>query len=108
MSEVDDLAQFTLKLDDGDKKEATAIVEELGLDLPTVTRAFYKQIIRERRIPLDLSFNYRGLPEETRLALDEADQMIQTDQGMSYASADELFSSILGATEQADANAAPV
>ena len=104
MSEVDGLAQFTLKLDDRDKKEATAIVEELGLDLPTVTRAFYKQIIRERRIPLDLSFSNRGLPEETRLAFDEADQMVQTGEGKSYASADEMFSAILGAPAQSDGN----
>ena len=102
------MAQFTLKLDDGDKKEATAIVEELGLDLPTVTRAFYKQIIRERRIPLDLSFGYHVLPEETQLALNQADRMIRTGEGTSYTSVDELFSDVLGAPEHHDVDATTV
>lgn len=64
------MAQITVRIPDGDKREATRIVTELGLDMSTVTRAFYRQIIRERRLPLDLSLG--RLPAETEEAIAES------------------------------------
>lgn len=45
----------TIEVDDETLEEASRIAEYFGLDLPLVTRAFYKQIVREGRIPLNLS-----------------------------------------------------
>ena len=44
------MTSVTVRVDDATKKQATDIVEDLGLDLSSVTRAFYRQIVRENRI----------------------------------------------------------
>ena len=41
------MTSVTVRVDDATKKQATDIVEDLGLDLSSVTRAFYRQIVRE-------------------------------------------------------------
>ena len=46
----------TVRIDSEEKAQAAEIAEYFGFDLSSVTRAFYKQMIRERRIPLDLSY----------------------------------------------------
>ena len=46
------MASVTIRVDDETKAEAIEIVEDFGFDLSSVTRAFYRQIVRERRIPL--------------------------------------------------------
>lgn len=46
---------FTLRLDGDLKNGATAVAEYYGLDLPSVTRAFYTQMVREHSIPLNLA-----------------------------------------------------
>ena len=63
------MTSVTVRVDDATKKQATAIVEDLGLDLSSVTRAFYRQIVRENRIPLSLS--RQSIPAKTLDALDE-------------------------------------
>lgn len=57
------MTSVTVRVDDATKKQATDIVEDLGLDLSSVTRAFYRQIVRENRIPLSLS--RQPIPAET-------------------------------------------
>lgn len=57
------MTSVTVRVDDATKKQATDIVEDLGLDLSSVTRAFYRQIVRENRIPLSLS--RQSIPAET-------------------------------------------
>ena len=42
------MTSVTVRVDDATKKQATDIVEDLGLDLSSVTRAFYRQIVREK------------------------------------------------------------
>lgn len=64
------MASVTVRVDADTKQKAANIAEDLGLDLSSVTRAFYKQIVREKRIPLNLS--YTTVPPETMEALDEA------------------------------------
>ena len=39
------MTSVTVRVDDATKKQATDIVEDLGLDLSSVTRAFYRQIV---------------------------------------------------------------
>lgn len=51
-------------------------MEDLGLDLSSVTRAFYRQIVRENRIPLSLS--RQPIPAETLDALDEVREKAET------------------------------
>lgn len=70
------MTSVTVRVDDATKKQATDIVEDLGLDLSSVTRAFYRQIVRENRIPLSLS--RQSIPAETLDALDEVHEKAET------------------------------
>lgn len=43
---------LTIRMDDDLKREASEVADYYGLDLSSVTRAFYKQMVNTRRIPL--------------------------------------------------------
>ena len=43
---------LTIRLDEDLKREAAEVADYYGLDLSSVTRAFYKQMFNTRRIPL--------------------------------------------------------
>lgn len=84
-------ASVTVRIDSKDKQEVARIAEHFGFDLSSVTRAFYKQMIREQRIPLTLSD-----PEpnaESLASIKEADAIIDQG-GEGYASADGMFASM--------------
>ena len=49
------MASITVRVDDDTKAGASAILEELGLDLSSATRAFYRQIILRRGLPFHVS-----------------------------------------------------
>lgn len=69
------MASVTVRVDDETKEAAAAIAEDFGFDLSSVTRAFYKQMIRENRIPLNLSY---GEPNDASLeALADAKCMFE-------------------------------
>ncbi|WP_288922336.1 type II toxin-antitoxin system RelB/DinJ family antitoxin [uncultured Bifidobacterium sp.] len=85
------MASVTVRVDEDTKRKASAIAEDLGLDLSSVTRAFYRQIVRERRIPLDLSCS--PLPEETVEALNEARRIVASDAAR-YNTADDMFAAL--------------
>lgn len=85
------MASVTVRVDEDTKRKASAIAEDLGLDLSSVTRAFYRQIVRERRIPLDLSCS--PLPEETVDALTEARRVAASGVAR-FDTADDMFASL--------------
>ena len=47
-----DVTTFTIRLDSDLKREASDVAAYYGLDLSSVTRAFYKQMVNTGRIPL--------------------------------------------------------
>ena len=49
------MATVTVRLDEDMKREASNIASYFGFDLSAVTRAFYAQMIRERRVPLSIA-----------------------------------------------------
>lgn len=49
------MAKIKIELDGKTLREAKRVADDLGLDLQSATRAFYRQIAREGRIPLDLA-----------------------------------------------------
>lgn len=49
------MATVTVRLDEDMKREASSIAAYFGFDLSAVTRAFYAQMIRERRVPLSIA-----------------------------------------------------
>lgn len=48
------MTSYTLRLDETDKQAASEVAEYYGFDLASVTRAFYKEMIRSHSIPLSL------------------------------------------------------
>lgn len=46
----------TVRVDEETKQAAASIAEDFGFDLSSITRAFYRQIVREQRIPLSLEY----------------------------------------------------
>lgn len=61
---------LTIRLDEHTKQEFTDIVNELGLDPPTVVRMLIQQTINQKAVPLSLSLK-RGDSNSTMNFLDE-------------------------------------
>lgn len=88
------MTSVTVRVDKKTKLDAARIVEDFGFDLPSVTRAFYRQIVRENRIPLTLS--YPEPNDESLEAIRETEEIIKrggTDR--SFSSARELLDAAL-------------
>ncbi|SPT54186.1 Antitoxin DinJ [Actinomyces bovis] len=85
------MASVTVRVDDETKERAAKIAEDFGFDLSSVTRAFYRQMVRENRIPLSLSY---GAPnQESCEALAEAEQIAVRGTAR-FADADQVFDSL--------------
>ena len=88
------MTSVTVRVDKKTKLDAARIVEDFGFDLSSVTRAFYRQIVRENRIPLTLS--YPEPNDESLEATRETEEIIKrggTDR--SFSSARELLDAAL-------------
>lgn len=81
-------SSVTVRVDSDIKEGASRIAEHFGFDLSSVTRAFYMQMIRENRIPLNLSDPQPNA--ESLESIREADKLIAKG-GSGYSSADEMF-----------------
>lgn len=62
-----------------------------GLDLSSATRAFYKQMVNTRRIPL--TFAPEGPNEESLAAIAEGDAFLASGQGGRFANGHDLMES---------------
>lgn len=87
------MTSYTLRLDEADKAAASEVAEYYGFDLASVTRAFYKQMIRTRSIPLDLGRDEPN-PESLR-AIEEAEAFFAKGESGAYGSARELLDAAL-------------
>lgn len=87
------MATMTIRCDEKDKRDAAWVAEYYGFDLSSVTRAFWKQIGRTGRIPLDLGNEEPN--EESLEAIREADLMMRNGSGESYATGRELIDASL-------------
>lgn len=85
-------AAITTRLEKSDKRDVTAIVEGLGFDVPSVTRAFYKQIIRTGRVPLDLTVGAYNTADPAYL---ESEEFFSSGAQGSYLRPADLVSDIL-------------
>lgn len=68
------MTTMTIRCNEADKKAAAAVAEYYGFDLSSVTRAFWKQMGRTRRIPLDLGNEAPN--EESLKSILEADDIL--------------------------------
>ena len=86
-------SSLTIRIDSELKNEASRVVEHYGLDLSSVIRAFFTQIVNTNSIPL--SFDYERPNEESLIAIRETEQMIAAGSGETYATGHELLEAAL-------------
>lgn len=76
------------------KSRAAALFEELGLDLSTATRMFYKQALRCNGLPFDTTLDVPNA--ETLAAIEEVRQMRKNPSvGKAYTDVDEMMKDLL-------------
>ena len=80
---------LTIRLDDELKRGAAEVADYYGLDLSSVTRAFYKQMVNTRRIPL--TFAPEGPNEESLAAIAEGDAFLASGQSGRFANGHDLI-----------------
>ena len=51
------MANVSFRMDDTLKQQTEAVLEQLGLNMTTAMTMFAKSIVREQRLPLDLSID---------------------------------------------------
>lgn len=85
-------SSVTIRVDKETKEEAASIAEYFGFDLSSVTRAFYKQMIRENRIPLNLSDPEPN--EESLQSIREAEEILARG-GRGFTNAHDMLQAIL-------------
>lgn len=80
---------LTIRLDEDLKRGAAEVAEYYGLDLSSVTRAFYKQMVNTHRIPL--TFAPEEPNEESLAAIVEGDAFLASGRPGRYSSGRELL-----------------
>ena len=78
----------TIRADESTKQAVSAIAEDFGFDISSITRAFYKQVEREHRIPLTLE--HLKPNKESQESIREAEKIV-AEKRPGYASAEEMF-----------------
>lgn len=86
-------SSVTIRVDSDVKEGASRVAEHFGFDLSSVTRAFYLQMIRENRIPLNLEDPEPN--DESLEAIRETDEMIRTGAGKGYRTGHDLIQAAL-------------
>jgi len=51
------MAQVNIRMDDGLKEKADSLFDELGLNMTTAINIFVRQVVRQGRIPFDITTN---------------------------------------------------
>lgn len=49
------MAQISLRIDDDVKQEAEKVLKEIGISMSSAVNIFLKTVVREKRIPFELS-----------------------------------------------------
>ncbi|NMN02504.1 damage-inducible protein J [Bifidobacterium sp. DSM 109963] len=85
------MAIMSIRVSEPDKQQAAAVAEHYGFDLSSVTRAFWKQMVREQRIPLNLGAYEPNA--ETLESLRQGEEAIKSGTAR-FADADEMLASL--------------
>lgn len=81
---------LTIKLDNETKREFNRFCEEIGINMTTALNMFIKKVIREQKIPFEISLNKPNL--ETLMAIKESEDILNgVKQAKAYDNLDELF-----------------
>ena len=86
-------SNLTIRIDSDLKEDTAKIVEHYGLDLSSVVRVFFTQIVNTGTIPL--SFDYDQPNEESIRAIRETESMIKTGSGDTFTTGHDLLKAAL-------------
>lgn len=84
---------LTIRIDEELKSQAADVAEYYGLDLSSVTRAFYKQMVNTQAIPL--TFEPGQPTDESRVAIAEGNAYLETHCEGRFTSGAELLEAAL-------------
>lgn len=79
---------YAIRTDEKLKREAARVADYFGFDLASVTRAFWKQMVRTQSIPLSLRSEEPN--DESLRAIRETEEMVANG-STGYATVDEMF-----------------
>lgn len=85
------MSSVTIRIDEQTKTQAAKIAEDFGFDLSSVTRAFYRQMVREQRIPLNLSYHQPNA--DSIESLNQAEEIRKAGKPR-YKNAEEMFEAL--------------
>lgn len=86
------MANISIRMDDKLKKDAEELFEDLGLNLTTAVTIFFKQALREQRIPFEI---YREISnKETLEAMKEVQSLKNDSCKKTYASFSNLLEEV--------------
>ena len=81
---------MSLRMDTELKKQADAMLSDMGLNMTTAMNMFLRQVVRQGRIPFEIATDIPN--SETLAAMKEVDDMINGKiPAKKYTSTDELF-----------------
>lgn len=84
---------LTIRIDDDLKRGASEVADYYGLDLSSVTRAFYKQMVNTHRIPLTFAPEEPNI--ETQEAIREGDAFLASGKKGRYANGADLIAAAM-------------
>ncbi|MDK6788029.1 type II toxin-antitoxin system RelB/DinJ family antitoxin [Actinotignum schaalii] len=84
---------LTIRIDSALKDAVAKVVERYGLDLSSVVRAFFTEMVYTNSIPI--SFDYQRPNEESLRAIRETEEMIASGNGKSYSTSRDLIEAAL-------------
>lgn len=78
------MANLTITLDDQDKKDISQFCDQIGMTVSSLFNVFTKQVLREGRIPFEISLNKPN--RKTIKAMKEGDRIANDPnvKGLSY------------------------
>lgn len=81
---------MSIRMDTELKKQADAMLSDMGLNMTTAMNMFLRQVVRQGRIPFEIATDIPN--SETLAAMKEVDDMINGKiSAKKYTSTDELF-----------------
>ena len=84
---------LTIRVDDDLKRGAAEVAEYYGLDLSSVTRAFYKQMVNTHRIPL--TFAPEEPNDESQKAIREGNAFLASGKKGRFTNGEDLIAEAL-------------
>ena len=87
------MASITVRVDEDTKEQAARILEGLGLDLSSATRAFFRQVVLKRGLPFDVAYPVESLTPEAEARFVQAEERLAAPSG-GYSTPEGFFNAL--------------